>query len=48
MIDWKRLAEELKHKHPELDERKVVNFNTKELIYNPTEIPKLVKPDFTW
>lgn len=48
MIDWKRLAEELKHKHPELDEKKEVKLNTKDLIYNPVEVPKLIKPDFTW
>lgn len=48
LVDWKELASYLKRSHPELDEKKTVKLNIEELIYNPTEVPKLVKPDFTW
>ena len=49
-VDWRELAKDLKKNHPELSEskRKVVKLNVDELIYKPTEVPKLVRPDFTW
>lgn len=48
LVDWKQLAEYLKDRHPELEQKKVTKLNTEELIYNPTAVPKLKKPDFTW
>jgi hypothetical protein len=49
LVDWKELAKDLKKNHSELDEKKnVVKLNTEELIYNPTDVPPLVKPDFSW
>ena len=48
LVDWKELARELKNKHPELEEKKVVKLSTKDFIYKPSEIPQLKKPDFTW
>ena len=49
LVDWKELAKDLKKNHSELDEKKsAVKLNTEELIYNPTDIPPLVKPDFSW
>lgn len=47
-INWKELAKYLKDHHPEIEERKVAKINTEELIYKPTVVPKLEKPNFTW
>lgn len=48
LVDRKELARELKNKHPELEEKKVVKLSTKDFIYKPSEVPQLKKPDFTW
>lgn len=49
LVDWKELAKDLKKNHPELEQRKeVIKLNTEDLIYKPTAVPKLVKPDFSW
>lgn len=48
LVDWKQLAEHLKRYHPEVEQKKASKLNTQELIYNPTAVPKLIKPDFTW
>ena len=46
--EWRDLSQWLKSNHPELeDKKKIEKLNTEEKIYNPTKVPKLVKPDFT-
>lgn len=47
--EWHDLSKWLNANHPELeDKKKRVKLNVEEKIYNPTKVPKLVKPDFTW
>ena len=47
-IDWGEFAKRLNANHPELEEKKEpVKVKVEEKIYNPTKVPKLVKPDFT-
>lgn len=47
--EWHDLSKWLNANHPELeDKRERVKLNVEEKIYNPTKVPKLVKPDFTW
>jgi hypothetical protein len=41
------LARQLKDRHPEIAEKKIVKINTEELIYKPEVVPKLEKPSFT-
>lgn len=48
LVDRKELAKELKNRHPEIEEKKVVKISTQDFIYKPTEVPTLRKPDFTW
>lgn len=49
LVDWRELAKDLKKNHPELEEkREVIKLNAEDLIYKPTAVPKLVKPDFSW
>lgn len=49
LVDWRELAKDLKNNHPELEEkREVIKLNAEDLIYKPTAVPKLVKPDFSW
>lgn len=49
MVDRKRLAEDLKKSHPELDEKKkVVKLNIDKMMEQPTKAPELRIPDFTW
>lgn len=42
------LSKSLDTRYPKLSEKKVEKVNVKEKVYNPTKVPKLVKPDFTW
>lgn len=48
--EWNELAKRVDANHPELKEEKKekIKLNTEEHIYNPTKVPKLVKPDFSW
>jgi hypothetical protein len=48
LVDRKELAKELKNRHPELEEKKITRIDTEKMIYNPSDIPQLQKPDFTW
>lgn len=46
--EWHDLSKRLNANHPELEDKKEKKkLNTKEHIYNPTKVPKLIKPDFT-
>ena len=47
LVDRKELARQLKDRHPEIAEKKIVKINTEELIYKPEVVPKLEKPSFT-
>lgn len=47
-IDWWEFAKRLNSNHPELEEKKEpVKVKVEEKIFNPTKVPKLIKPDFT-
>ena len=46
-IDWGELAKRLNANHPELEGKKKEKVKVEEKIFNPTKVPKLVKPDFT-
>lgn len=47
--EWHDLSKWLNANHPELEDKKErVKLNVEEKIYNPTKVPKLVKPDFSW
>lgn len=48
--EWYDLSKEIDKWYPQLAEKKkeAVKLNVEEKIYNPTKVPKLVKPDFTW
>lgn len=47
--EWHELSKRLNANHPELEDKKErVKLNVEEKIYNPTKVPKLVKPDFSW
>lgn len=48
LVDRKELAKELKNRHPELEEKKITRIDTEKMIYNPSDIPQLQKPEFTW
>lgn len=48
LVDRKELAKELKSRHPELEEKKITRIDTEKMIYNPSDIPQLQKPEFTW
>ena len=48
LVDRKELAKELKIRHPELEEKKTVKISTEDFIYQPTVVPELRKPDYTW
>jgi hypothetical protein len=47
--EWHDLSKWLNANHPELEDKKErKKLNVEEKIYNPTKVPKLVKPDFSW
>lgn len=47
--EWTELLKIVNAKYPELEDKKEKKkLNVEEKIYNPTKVPKLVKPDFTW
>ena len=47
--EWHELTEIIDAHYPELSEKKKepIKVKVEEKIYNPTKVPKLVKPDFT-
>ncbi len=47
--EWHDLSKWLNANHPELEDKKErKKLNVEEKIYNPTKVPRLIKPDFTW
>ena len=46
-VDKKELLEELKRRHPELEDKKVEKIDTSKLVFNATIIPKLERPSYT-
>lgn len=50
--EWHEFSNRLNANHPELEEKKknkdVVKQVTQDAVFNPTAVPKLVKPDFSW
>lgn len=46
-VDKKELLEELKRRHPELEEKKVEKIDTTKLVFNAVSIPKLERPSYT-
>lgn len=47
-VDKKELLEELKRRHPELEDKKAEKIDTSKLVFNATIIPKLERPSYTW
>ena len=47
--EWHELSKEIDKWYPQLAEKKkeVEKLNVEEKIYDPTKVPKLIKPDFT-
>ena len=47
LVDWKELASELKRRHPELEEKRVVKLDL-DTVFNKPSVPTLKKPEFSW